>query len=232
MGDVDWGKQVGPLPLGAWVAVVGTGVAVALYSRRTGSNSAPPIHVNDTSGDYGVGTGEVGGWVPTSPSATTVTPTDSVVTITDNISWGQRATTWLISQGYDAALSNQAITKALASGEAGQMSASEWTLWRLALMRYGAPPEPVYTTEPGTSVISDPVDPPAAPEPVEPWNNFSGDANAPNPADLAVWQAQYDALNGLDHPLQALAYWKGVTRNAELMNYYAQRFVSTHGGIR
>jgi hypothetical protein len=152
---VDLGKQVGPLPLGAWVAVVGAGLGVALYTRRTtGASTATDSTnadgtVDDTSGVAGVGDGSVGGWVGTSPAPSVAG--DAVTAPTDNAEWGRRATNLLISDGYDAAVAQSAITKALSGGEAGAMSASEWTLWRIALVKLGAPPEPVSVAEPSTA---------------------------------------------------------------------------------
>jgi hypothetical protein len=152
---IDLGKQVGPLPLGAWVAVVGAGLGVALYTRRTTSTSADAADTNadgtvdDTSGTAGVGDGSVGGWTSTTPAPSI--PGDTVTAPADNAEWGRRATNLLINDGYDAAVAQSAITKALSGGEAGAMSASEWTLWRIALMKLGAPPEPVSVAEPSSA---------------------------------------------------------------------------------
>ena len=49
---IDFGKQIGPLPLGAWIVVVGGGLGIAVWNRKNGSNDAP-IPVEDTSGDAG-----------------------------------------------------------------------------------------------------------------------------------------------------------------------------------
>ncbi len=61
MPQLDLGKQIGPLPLGAWIVVVGGGLGIALYTRRMGQSSEPVI---DTSPDPGVGEG---GFQPTPP---------------------------------------------------------------------------------------------------------------------------------------------------------------------
>jgi hypothetical protein len=61
MGKLDLGKPVGPLPLGAWIIVVGAGVGIALYARKGGSGG----FIEDTSMDPGVGTGP--GWTAIYP---------------------------------------------------------------------------------------------------------------------------------------------------------------------
>jgi hypothetical protein len=50
----DLGKMVGPMPLGAWIAVVGGGLGFALYSRS--QSAAAPVDTGmapeDTSGTF------------------------------------------------------------------------------------------------------------------------------------------------------------------------------------
>jgi hypothetical protein len=156
MAGMDLGKQIGPLPLGAWVVVVGGGLGIALWSRNNSAASADPTIVEDTSGDPGVGVGGSGMWsnldVPTGDSATGVT-------YQSNEAWGQAAITYLIAQGYGAAVASSAITKALAGGvdvNGSKMSIQEWSLWSLALAKLGSPPTPV-NVPPPTSVPG-PVD--------------------------------------------------------------------------
>jgi hypothetical protein len=55
MSSLDLSKQVGPLPLGAWLAVVAGGLGIAWYTRR--NTTADPAPVVDTSGINGVGDG-------------------------------------------------------------------------------------------------------------------------------------------------------------------------------
>ena len=134
---VDLGKQVGPLPLGAWFVVVGAGLGLAYYSYR---NQTPATPVNDTSGDPGVGDGSVGGWIPTTPGA--AAPTDAAPAITTNEQWGVAAINWLIGQGYPADVSDSAIRKYLA-GNDPKPSVQEYTLQRVALSHLGSPPQPL-----------------------------------------------------------------------------------------
>lgn len=138
---LDLGKQVGPLPLGAWLAVVGTGLGVALWNR----NNAPATDATsrDTTTDplTDVGTGDVGGWTQTTPP--TSVPVQEVPT--DNDSWGRIAINYLIAQGYDPALSQAAVGHAL---QGVSMSVREYALWGIALAHFGAPPYPVDVVPP------------------------------------------------------------------------------------
>lgn len=131
----DFGKMIGPLPLGAWLAVVGVGAGVALYRR---SNPAPePTIVEDTSGVPGVGEGAVSQWIQTQPPVGTG---DVAGAPADNDAWGRLAINYLIAQGYDATVSDSAIRKYL-GGE--KLSAQEYTLVGIALRHMGAPPTPL-----------------------------------------------------------------------------------------
>lgn len=152
---IDFGKQVGPLPLGAWFVVVAGGLGIAFYTRKSGTNEEPEI-VEDTSGDAGVGEGGIpGGFIPVTPPTSGGTD----ISYESNEAWGQAAITYLIAQGYNAALASSAITKALAGGvdiDGNKMSIQEWSLWSLALAKLGSPPYPVNVAPP-TSVPG-PVD--------------------------------------------------------------------------
>lgn len=134
MDGVDLGKQVGPLPMGAWIVVVGTGLGIAYYARKKSQET--PTVVTDTSGTPGVGTGDVGGFSQTSPGDQGLqTPT-----IQTNEDWAKAAINWLIAQGYDANVSDSAIRKYLA---VETQSVQEYTLTGLALQHLGSPPQPL-----------------------------------------------------------------------------------------
>lgn len=151
---LDLGKQIGPLPAGAWIAVIGTGIGIAVWARGSGSGDAAPV---DESG--GVGTGVDGQWVDVSPPEDL--PPDDAPPM-DNEEWGRRAINWLIHQKYDAALSQSAITKAL-TGEK-RMGIREYALWRRALQHFGAPPVSVIVLPP----IPGPRPPAPQPPPRDP----------------------------------------------------------------
>ena len=156
---IDFGKQMGPLPLGAWIAVVGGGLAIAYWNRSNGASEEPEI-VEDTGSPEGVGEGP--GWTAVPPPTT---PTDSTSPeYASNEAWGQAAINWLIAQGYSPGISSSAITKALNGGvdyDGKKMSIQEWSLWSLALTKFGSPPYPVNVAPP-TSVPG-PINPPTNP---------------------------------------------------------------------
>src|SRR3546814_4860741 len=73
-------------------------------------------------------------------------PTENETGPQTNEEWARIAIDGLISRGYPAALVNSAITKALMGGtdyEGKKMSVQEWSIWQLALLYYGTPPQPV-----------------------------------------------------------------------------------------
>lgn len=159
----DLGQQVGPLPLGAWIVVVGGGLGIAYYTRKSGGGSTEPETVEDTSTEPGVGTGATGGWMSTQPPAST-TPADT--TPTTNEEWGQKAINGLIAKGYSPTLADSAIRKYLA---AESLSVSEYTVIGLALTLYGSPPSPLPPSgqnPPGTTPIPKP--PTSVPKPTKP----------------------------------------------------------------
>jgi nucleoid-associated protein YgaU len=165
---VDLGKQVGPLPLGAWVVVVGAGLGIAYYSRNAGKNAAAPLTVPDPSGDPNVGTGP--GWVAVPPPSTA--PASGTAAPTDNDAWGRLAIDQLVADGYNPALVYSAITKALAGGSGdNKMSIQEYSLWSLALRKLGTPPVPVLVPPPTSIPIPTPTPTPTpkpVPKPVPP----------------------------------------------------------------
>lgn len=128
---MDLSKQVGPLPLGAWIAVVAVGGGIAWYSRRQ-SDNAPTI-VEDTSGTPGVGVGGSGAWTEVGPSTTTGNTAP-----TTNEAWATKMVQWMIAMGYDPVKSQTAVTKYL---NAGKLDAQEYTLVTLAMAVVGPPPQ-------------------------------------------------------------------------------------------
>lgn len=150
---LDLGKQVGPLPLGAWLAAGGAGIGLALYTRRMGAAPTDPsLAPVDTGADPGVGTGP--GWVAVPPPTTGPVAPD----VSTNEAWGVAAINWLIAQGYDAAVSDSAIRKYLAGTK---MSVQEYALYRIALTHFGSPPSPL---PPGENPTTNP--PPTSTPPV------------------------------------------------------------------
>lgn len=149
MASVDFGKQVGPLPLGAWVVVVAGGLGIAYYSRRAGAPAAPTV-VEDTGGVPGVGTGP--SWTAVPPPSTAPEGAPPPAT---NEEWGRAAINYLIAQGYDANAADSAIRKYL---ESAKLSVQEYALVRIALTKLGSPPVP----------LPPPADPPVTTTPAPP----------------------------------------------------------------
>ena len=148
---LDLGKQVGPLPVGAWVAVVGGGLAIGWYFSKgtAANNSANDALVPVT--EPGVGTG--GGQFIYDPPTNVENPNNNA--IADNATWGRRAINWLIAEGYDPGLAQSAVSKFL---NGTNRTLIEQTLINLALVEFGTPPEEVPLPE--TPVTPPPTTPP------------------------------------------------------------------------
>lgn len=158
---LDLGKQVGPLPLGAWIVVVAGGLGIAWYAQRNNSGGSP-VAVEDTSGVPGVGTGP--GWIAVPPPSDA--PPSSTPEPTTNEDWGRAAINYLIAQGYDANMADSAIRKYLT---AEQLNPQEYSLVRYALEKLGSPPVPL-PAPPPPPVVKPPSDntPPPPPPPAQP----------------------------------------------------------------
>lgn len=162
---LDLGKQIGPLPLGAWVVVVGGGLGIALYARKqNASDAATPVE--DTSGQPGVGDGSVGGWIPQQPPTSTPSadPKDSV---TNNDQWYAYVFSELVARNYDSTLVDSALRKYLA-GLTSKLSVGEWVIIRMALAIM-PPPTPIPASPDDPNPPGKPIPPPnSTPGPVKP----------------------------------------------------------------
>ena len=150
-------KQYGPLPLGAWIVVIGGALGIAWYTTR---NTGPKQIVEDTSGTPGVGTGAQSLWVQTNAPPTAVADDK----FTTNEEWARVCVNYLIAQGFDPALADTAIRKYL---ESKPLSLSERAMVTLALAKYGAPPI-LLPDAPPLPEIPKPVEPPPPPPPPPP----------------------------------------------------------------
>jgi|SRR3954447_12761688 nucleoid-associated protein YgaU len=166
MAGVAMGKMIGPLPMGAWVAVVGGGLGFALYTRSRASGGpvgdSPGGSPLDTVGDGSTG----GAWSVTAP---TPTSTADVATITDNQSWAFAVENWMISHGYDPGK----VVAAISNGLYGSvLPPDQWAIWVTALSHQGAPPEnfnaPTQSSPSPGPVIPPPKPPPPKPPPPKP----------------------------------------------------------------
>lgn len=138
---VDFGKMIGPLPLGAWVAVVGGGLGLMVYTRRQSATKQTPANPDqlpeDTGTTPGVGVGGSGLFVPVTPPANGTSDTNTAET---NDDWGVMAISYLNAKGYPAGPVNSAVTKFL---NQQQMDGQEYSLIGIALAHFGSPPTPV-----------------------------------------------------------------------------------------
>lgn len=197
---IDFGKMIGPLPLGAWLVVLAGGAAVAVYTYQ--SSTAEPEIVDDASGDPGVGMG--GGQYEYTPpgSGGGVAPKPAT-----NTEWGVQAITWLVAQGNPPGAATNAITKALAGGTGDNaLTAQEYALWQLALKQFGPPPDPVTVPAPGTGTGTPNPPPKPIPEgptsPPKATSGFVQERLAPGVTRIrwnrVPWAAGYDVLlNGV-----------------------------------
>lgn len=151
MAMPDMGKMIGPLPLGAWAAVLIGGLGVAYYTRHSGSATPAPTDapvVNDP-----VGTGGSGMWA----NIDTPSSVDTVADPTTNDEWATKAIRTLVATGYPAINADQAIRRYVA-GET--LAASEAAMVNAAIMLIG--PTPQVLPPPTTGI---PTSPPPAPKP-------------------------------------------------------------------
>lgn len=128
---LDLGKQVGPLPVGGWIGVVGGALVIAYFVNKGQANAdAASSQLTES------GTGTGGGQFIYEPPAKGETPLEE----NDNNAWGRKATNWLIGRGNSPGLADNAIRKYLSSEE---LSSQEQALVDQALVEFGAPPEPL-----------------------------------------------------------------------------------------
>lgn len=217
----DWGKQIGPMPMGAWVAVVAGGLGIAWWTRRSNSSGSVAPGV-DTSLDPGVGTGinavsvvPFGG--PADPNA------GGNTSITDNTSWGRVAIERLTAMGINSGgIVSSAITKGLQGGfdESGNpMSITEWSLWSMAITILGPPPTPVQVSPP--SQAPGPVIP-TVPPPV---------VTQPQPAPQQKGNFRYFTVTKWPAPGSTL--WSiAQMEYGNPFKYVNIFWANAHGGIR
>lgn len=165
MAGMDLAKPVGPLPLGAWIVVVGAGLGIGYLNRGRTSQAAPAATADsprDTSGVPGVGAGGSGMvWQNVAPTGSDSVANQTPVT---NEEWGKKAVNYLIAEGYDPAVADAAIRKYMTADQ--QLGAQEYTLIKIALSKLGSPPVPLPPPLFPAPVIPKAPDPVPTPTPV------------------------------------------------------------------
>ncbi len=135
---INFGQQLGPLPLGGWLAAIGGGVAIALYSRANSSDTVTVKHtaVTDDDGNLVLPDSGVGGsWTAINPPTTSA----PVYRPETNEEWGRLAIDWCLSKGIPGTLATDAIGKYL---DGQKLNAAEAATVRIALIALGSPPSP------------------------------------------------------------------------------------------
>jgi nucleoid-associated protein YgaU len=137
-------KQVGPFPMGVWVALVGGGLGIAWYVNKGKTPAAATA--DPTTSATGDGTYDTVGADPV--ATTTVTDTSPQT----NDEWGKRAIDFLIASNYDPSAANQAVNLYLINGT---LTVQQTALINAALRKLGSPPQPV-----GSTATNPPQQPP------------------------------------------------------------------------
>jgi hypothetical protein len=152
------GKQVGPLPMGAWIAVVGGGLVIAYFVNKNQKANADETDASLTDPDSDVGVG--GGQFQYDPiqQVPVETPEDN-----DNAAWGRKAINYLTSLGYAGSYAQNVISKFLA---AEPISPNEKLLVDIVILRFGSPPEPIAPTEGEPNPPTPPTPPKVVPGPI------------------------------------------------------------------
>jgi LysM domain-containing protein len=148
MAMPDMGKMIGPLPLGAWLAVGGGSIGIFLYMRnRAPAATIDPTLENNDAGNSDIGTGVNGNWTDMTPPDNTDNAPASIDT---NEDWAKQGINWLIASGYSPNTSDMALRKYLV-GE--KLSAQEFVLIGLVLGKFGSPPIPMPPSQEKPPVI-------------------------------------------------------------------------------
>lgn len=151
-GLPDLGKKVGPLPVGAWIAVVVGGLGIAWYINRNsggggsifgGGQGSESVALPDSD----VGTG--GGQFISSPPTTVDNTPQSYET---NDQWARAAILHLLSEGKDPVKATSAVNKYIAELA---VTAEEQAMIGLAIQALGPPPT-LPTNPPAPPVVEPP----------------------------------------------------------------------------
>lgn len=130
-------NKLGPLPMGAWLVIVGIGLGIAWYTANKKATQSQATYADATGGVPGVGNSAFGAYTQLTP----VLPTTPA--ITNNDEWSKQALDYLIAYGFDPGFSDVALRHYL-SGVV--MTPTDKQIVNVALRRFGQPPSPVPET--------------------------------------------------------------------------------------
>ena len=221
-------RKVGPYPLGAWVALIGGGVALGLVIRaRTknkGTASTTATDANGTSTTSGASSGAGGstgavarpGIVPISSGATSTTTTDTGTATnspTSNLEWGNQAIRYLTSKGNDASVAQAAVERFLAGYG---LVLAERRLVSDAISQLGPPPEsaPPITSAPEQSTTSDAPTYTAPPAPA----TINGPGSLVSPDGNLVFVTDGSSIRWVQNGNESKALWLAGARVKSVVN--------------
>jgi hypothetical protein len=211
---LDLGKQIGPLPLGGWIVVVGAGLGFGYFinKRNAAESTEDPSSQQLTETGVGMGGGQLIYDPPQSGSPNTEPET--------NAAWGRRGVNHLIALNYDPNVADRAINKYLTGLP---RTAAEQALVALVLAAYGAPPEAVPAVD----------DEPVTPAPSNTPPNAPGLPRVDRFANRNVVSWVHDGKNVTRFAIYATAVKTGNTTTALIPVYYkANRYSWDHvGGV-
>lgn len=127
-------EQIGPLPAGAWLAVVGGGLAIGVVGRRRkAATAAPVVPVPATGASNAAGGGIYGG----SLTGTTTVGTPKAATVEE---WIRQATDNLIGRGFVADKVTNALNHVFYPSADHPPTTDDTAIYNAATIAVGAPP--------------------------------------------------------------------------------------------
>lgn len=165
---LDLGKQIGPLPMGAWLGVVAGGLGIAWYVNKNAAKT-PAASVGDGLTDPGSGAG--GGQFLDSPPQTNPPAATGYET---NDQWARAAILFLLSEGKNPNTATLAVSRYIAEQP---LNAEENALVGLAIGKLGPPP----------FLPINPPDQPPIVEPPPPGNPPPPSTTLSAPGNLRTW---------------------------------------------
>lgn len=131
-------KQIGPLPAGMWLVVIGGGLFVGYMVNKNMAKASTEEPSSQQLTETGVGTGG-GQLVYDAPQSGSGDSTPDT-----NAAWGRRAVNYLVGTGVQATTAENAVNKYL---QGHSLSIAEKALVNLASAAIGTPPESVPVPE-------------------------------------------------------------------------------------